>query len=424
MVEKVKASRIYVIVALLVVLGLCLSVAFGSLAGGYVGYYFANREIQAQRADDSRTAQQPAAVVTVEARTEKAIVPPAQKEPADAGKIFEEIYAQVNPAVVFISVAVESPTGNPFADPNAPGFRYGSGSGFVYDRDGHIVTNNHVVAEAAKITVTFSDDRVVSATVVGRDPDSDLAVIKVDPDGLNLLTVELGDSDNLKVGQQVVAIGNPFGFAGTLTTGVISGLSRSLPSTNVAEGGSYVIPEVIQTDAAINPGNSGGPLLDLEGRVIGVNAAIESPVQGSSGVGFAIPVSLVKQMVPILIEDGKYVYPWLGISGGTLQPDVAEAMGLLRTQRGALVSTVTRGGPAAAAGLVPSQDIVRIDGFPVPTGGDVIVAIDGYPIRTFDDLIIRLVRFHQAGDKAQLTILRGGDTVMVTVTLAARPSAE
>ena len=421
--EKVRASRIYTIVAIVVVLGLCLSTVFGSLAGGYVGYYFANRQFQALSASDGETAQQTIAK-TVDATQDIAVATPTLAEPVDASRIFEDIYAHVNPAVVNINVAVEGAAGvSPFTDPDAPNYQYGSGSGFVYDRDGHIVTNNHVVAEAAKINVTFSDDTVVPATVVGRDPDSDLAVIKVDPDGLNLVTVELGDSDTLKVGQEVVAIGNPFGFAGTLTTGIISGLSRSLPSTAATQGGSYVIPEVIQTDAAINPGNSGGPLLDLKGRVIGVNAAIESPVPGSSGIGFAIPVSLVKQIVPVLIEKGEYIYPWLGISGGTLQPEVAEAMGLSRDQRGALVVTVTEGGPSDAADLVPSEDVVQIDGIPVPIGGDVIVEIDGYPIRTFDDLIIRLVRFHQAGDKAQFTVLRGGDRVTVMVTLEARPTA-
>ncbi|NLS77297.1 MAG: PDZ domain-containing protein, partial [Chloroflexi bacterium] len=327
--------------------------------------------------------------------------------------------------VVYISVAVRAQGMSfPFGQGQGGGqYQYGSGSGFVYDRQGHIVTNNHVVEGAERIEVVFSDDTTVPATVVGTDPDSDLAVIKVDPEGLDLVAVELGDSDALKVGQKVAAIGNPFGYQGTLTTGVVSALSRSLPASETEDGGSYSIPDVIQTDAAINPGNSGGPLLDYAGRVVGVNAAIESAVASSSGVGFAIPVSLVKLVVPVLIESGQYEYSYLGISGGTIAPQVAEAMGLPRNQRGALVATVTPGGPADEAGLRASNETTIIDGIQAPMGGDVIVAIDGQAIAGMDDLILYLVRETVPGDKATLTVLRDGKSVELSVTLAARPKS-
>jgi 2-alkenal reductase len=315
---------------------------------------------------------------------------------------------------------------SPFS-PDAPDdrYQYGGGSGFVYDRQGHIITNNHVIADAERIEVAFADDTTVEATVVGRDPDSDLAVIRVNldqlPDGFELIPLPLGDSDALEVGETVVAIGSPFGFPGTLTVGIISGLGRSLPSTEGTNGSTYTIPEVIQTDAAINPGNSGGPLLDARGQVIGVNAAIESPVRGSSGVGFAIPVSLVKQIAPILIEEGEYEYPWIGIYGNTLSPRVAEAMNLSRHQRGALVVDVVPGGPAEEAGIQPSEETVEMDGYPIPIGGDVITAIDGEPITSFDDLIIHLVRRTEPGETVEVRVLRDGEPETLSVTLAARP---
>ena len=451
--EKSRRSRIYGLVAIIVAVGLCLSIALGAVTAGFVGNYLIARQGRAtesiQIAPPAQRLAEPTPEVQIVATPERPPATPdttvleleakveallerveslaaAQETGAlDIEVRFEEIYDQVNPSVVNINVAVRgqriSPFG-PFADPDIPDYQFGTGSGFVYDREGHIVTNNHVVEDAERITVTFADDTVVEATLVGQDPDSDLAVIKVDPQGLDLIPVELGDSDALRVGQTVVAIGNPFGFAGTLTTGVISGLGRSLPSTGDRTRGTYTIPDVVQTDAAINPGNSGGPLLDIEGRVIGVNAAIQSPVQGSSGVGFAIPVHLVKLIVPSLIDEGEFTYPYLGISGGTLYPEAAEAMNLSRTQRGALVVTVSPDGPADRAGLRPSTRQITVDGNRLPVGGDVIVAIGGHPVAKFDDLLIQLIRNHRPGDNAQITVLRDGRTVTLTVTLGERPT--
>ncbi|MCX7670992.1 MAG: trypsin-like peptidase domain-containing protein, partial [Anaerolineae bacterium] len=256
----------------------------------------------------------------------------------DLEQRLQEIYSSTNQSVVHIRVTVRSGISQGGqAIPGAP-VAQGEGSGFVWDRQGHIVTNNHVVSGASKITVTFADGAVVPATVVGTDPDSDLAVIKVDPAAVKLQPVTVGDSTAVKVGQFVVAIGNPFGLEGSMTFGIVSALGRTLPaggeSAATGSGGTYTIPDIIQTDAPVNPGNSGGALLDLNGNLIGVPSAIESPVPASSGVGFAIPSAIVKRVVPELIQNGKFAHPWIGISGSTLSVEVAEAMGLAATQRG------------------------------------------------------------------------------------------
>ena len=416
--ENVKPGRIYAIVTLIIVLGLVVSLAVGAVAGGAMAYYLAQRQPAAARG-------------VVAAATSPTPVPVSNQEPIviasdQEEQLYEQAYEQLNPSVVNIVVAVKGQVlpFNPFGSPRTPQdrYQYGSGSGFVYDRDGHIITNNHVVEQAEKIRVTFADGMTVPAQVVGRDPDSDLAVIKVATEGLDLRPVALGDSDALKVGQRVIAIGNPFGFEGTLTTGVISGLGRNLPTSDADTGGRYSIPDVIQTDAAINPGNSGGPLLDTQGRVIGVNFAIESAAGDSSGVGFAIPVNLVKQVAPVLIEKGSYQHSWLGVSVITLSPDMTEAMKLPTNQRGALVAAVTPSSPAATAGLRSGKDQVMIDGQPVPVGGDVIVAIEGYQVKKSDDLIYYLVRQTKVGQEIKLTVLRDGKTITVNVTLTARPS--
>ena len=258
------------------------------------------------------------------------------------------IYKRVNPGVVHVRVVTPVDIGS---FPQIPGFpdspqqyQQGTGSGFVIDRDGHIVTNNHVVADAEEVQVTFHDGTSVRASVIGMDPDSDLAVIKVDVPASELYPVVLGDSDGLQIGQRAIAIGNPYGLRGTLTSGIVSALGRSLPLGRLSEvlGARFTIPELIQTDAAINPGNSGGPLLDSQGQVIGVNLAYDPDV---SGVGFAVPVNTVKRVVPTLIADGRYAYPWLGISGSDLSLDLVEAMDLPVT-RGAIVMSVTPDSPA------------------------------------------------------------------------------
>ena len=290
---------------------------------------------------------------------------------------------------------------------------------------GHIVTNNHVVDGATKITVTFADGVEAAATVVGAAPATDLAVIKVDVDASELHPLPLGSSDSLKVGQSVVAIGNPFGLAGSMSTGIVSGLGRLLADGGTtASGQSYSIPDIVQTDAAINPGNSGGPLLDLAGNVIGVNTAIESAVRSNSGVGYAIPADLVARVAPALIATGKFEVSYLGISGSTLGADLARATGLDANQRGVLVGDVVTGGPADNAGLLGSSQDTTIDGLPVQVGGDVIVGVDGKPVQQFDDLLSYLVRHTSAGDQITLSILRNGQPMDLKVTLGVRPASQ
>jgi 2-alkenal reductase len=298
----------------------------------------------------------------------------------------------------------------------------GQGSGFIYDTAGHIVTNNHVVADADKVEVTFYDGTTVEATVVGEDVDSDLAVVKVDVAPESLRPVVWGDSGKLRVGQRAVAIGNPFGLEGTLTSGIISALGRSLPT----EQGAFRIPEIIQTDAAINPGNSGGPLLNSQGEVIGINTAIvpnrsNFGERSFLGVGFAVPSNLVKRAIPSLIESGAYQHPWIGFSGNSVTPEIAEAMNLAQPV-GALVAEVISGSPADDAGLRGgTREVVGIN---TVVGGDVIIAINGEAINDFDDLISWLSRSGQVGQEVTLTIIRDGQQQTLLLTLGARPKAE
>lgn len=349
---------------------------------------------------------------------------------SDLEATLEQIYAQVNPSIVAIEVVEKATTtsglpfghpglGSPQTQPQAQAL----GSGFVWDKDGHIVTNNHVVAGADKVSVTFSDGTIVPATVVGNDPDSDLAVIKVDYPADQLQPVKLADSTQVKVGQLAVAIGNPFGHENTMTVGFVSALGRSIPADGGASNVSYTIPDVIQTDAPINPGNSGGVLTDDQGQVMGVTAQIDSPVRASVGIGFVIPSSIVAKVVPELIKSGHFEHSYLGISGGSLIPDLATAMNLKSTQRGALINKVTAGGPAEKAGLHGSEQQTTINGESVNVGGDVIVAVDNQPVKTFDDIVAYLVRSTDVGQTVTLTILRNGQQQDVKVTLAARPAA-
>jgi serine protease Do len=303
-----------------------------------------------------------------------------------------EIYEQVNPSVVNIRVVgAGSPVVSlPDQMPSIPGLpelpqsqqpsNQSLGSGFVWDKQGYIITNNHVVESAQKIEVTFSNDTVVDAELVGTDPDSDLAVIKVDLSSDELQPVQIANSDQVRVGQLAIAIGNPFGLEGTMTVGIVSALGRSLPASEGITGGPvYSIPDVIQTDAPINPGNSGGVLINATGELIGVTTAIESPVRANAGIGFVIPASIVERVVPQLIENGTFVHPYLGITGLSLYPDLAESMNLDKDQRGALVAEVVQDGPADKAGLRGSDRQVNIDGIEMGVGGDVILAIDGNP---------------------------------------------
>ena len=312
------------------------------------------------------------------------------------------MYQETTPSVVFIAVAT---------------FRgEGAGSGLVIDSEGHIVTNNHVVEGAQHINVTFVDGTILPAELIGRAPDADLAVLKVDPARTSLMPVTFADSGDVFVGQKVYAIGNPFGQEFTLTEGIVSALDRSL----TAEG-NFSIPELIQTDAAINPGNSGGPLLDADGRVIGVNTAILSGSRTASGVGFAIPSNSVRRIVPYLIAEGRYAHSWLGIAGSTLVPAQREAMGLGEEVRGVMVSAVTRGGPAESAGLFGAERAIATPFGQVPVNGDVIIAVNGEPIEKMSDLIAYLENNTLPGDVITLHVLRGTDTLEILVTLQARP---
>ena len=349
----------------------------------------------------------------------------------------EQIYNQVNPSVVLINVVQQQTAPSPFSQiPGLPFFgtppqnqppqlQQALGSGFVWDTQGHIVTNNHVIDGATQISVTFADGTTVSGKVIGADSNSDLAVVQVNAPANELHPVQMGDSTKVKVGQLAIAIGNPFGEQNTMTTGVISALGRSLPvNQNQTQGPTYTIPDVIQTDAPINPGNSGGVLLNDQGQVIGVTSSIESPVRASSGIGFAIPSEIVQKVVPALIKTGHYEHPYIGISGTTLDPTIAQAMNLNADQRGALVIDVTPNSPAAKAGLRSSTRQVTINGQTGRVGGDVITAINGQPVTTFDDLVAYLARSTEVGQTIKLTILRNGNQQTVDVTLAARPSSQ
>ena len=333
---------------------------------------------------------------------------PAPDDPLAAAyaeeQLFIELYERVSPSVVHIAVTTRSNDS-------------GSGSGFVWDTDGHIVTNNHVVESATRIEVTFADDTTAQAELVGADADSDLAVIKVDVPASRLHPVELGDSDALRVGQRAIAIGNPFGFEQTMTTGIVSGLGRV-----VRQESGFSLPQLIQTDAAINPGNSGGPLLDSHGRVIGVTTLIFSRSGSNAGVGFAVPGNTVERVIPSLIATGRYADPWLGIQGLSITSLLAEESGL-PVEQGVLVQTVVQGGPAAKAGLQGGNRQVRFESALLTTGGDIIVAIDGVSVQDMDDLIVYLTG-RSVGQRVTLTVLRSGRQQRIQVTLADRPAGE
>jgi S1-C subfamily serine protease len=302
------------------------------------------------------------------------------------------------------------------------------GSGFVYDDHGHILTNYHVVEGVDQVEVDFPSGYKTYGTIIGTDLDSDLAIVTVDAPADQLHPLALGDSDQLKVGQEVVAIGNPFGLDGTMTTGIVSALGRTLDSVHSSpSGGTFTAGDIIQTDAAINPGNSGGPLFNLQGEVIGINRAIRTsnftttgePV--NSGIGFAISINIVKRVAPEIIQNGKYDYPYLGIFSlpeENMSLPVIEALGL-KNYTGAYVTDVTPGGPADQAGLRAGDQSTSIEG--LEAGGDLIIAIDGHTVRRFDDLLRYLINNKSPGDQVVLTVLRGDQQLALTVTLDKRP---
>lgn len=337
---------------------------------------------------------------------------PPQTDSIEQQETLVALYESVTPGVV--SIRVLNDDGG------------SSGSGFVYDKQGHIITNYHVVEGAKQLEVDFTSGYKTFGTVVGTDLDSDLAVVLVKAPESELYPLPLGDSETLKVGQTVVAIGNPFGLSGTMTTGIVSALGRSLDSQRSApDGGFFTAGAIIQTDAAINPGNSGGPLFNLKGEVIGVNRAIRtanfsnSGEPLNSGIGFAISINIVKRVIPELIKDGKYDYPYIGISSRSdLSLFEIEALKLPR-QTGAYIVGVQPGSPAEQAGLKAGTVQTSLAG--VFSGGDLIVAADGRPVRGFDDFLSYLITNKAPGDTITLTVLRGAESVDISVVLDKRP---
>ena len=291
----------------------------------------------------------------------------------------------------------------------------GVGSGFVYDDKGHIITNSHVIQAAESINVTFLDGRSYEAEIVGVDKFTDIAIIRVDADPSTLHPLKFGDSSNLKVGQRIAAIGNPFGLSGSMTAGIVSQVGRLLPSAS-----GYSIPDVIQTDAAINPGNSGGPLLNMKGEVVGINNAIQSTTGEFAGVGFAIPSQTMIKIAPTLVSDGTYAHPWIGISGRDIGPETARLMNLDDTI-GFLIVDIMEKSPADGSGLRASNQTVTIRGEELKVGGDVIRGVDGQEVRKIDDILVHLQRSKSVGDVLVLEVLRDGQTLKVPITLQQRP---
>jgi len=360
-----------------------------------------------------------AAITAAPAPPASRLAPPATTVAAAPASELEgqvmRVYEQAGPGVV--NITSRSVSYDFFLNPIP---QEGSGSGFVYDERGHVVTNYHVIEQAEELNVTVPGGTVYSAEVVGADPSNDLAVLRLGA-GARLSPIPLGDSNALKVGRFVIAIGNPFGLGGTMTLGVVSSLGRVIQSQ---EDNRYM-GEIIQTDAPINPGNSGGPLIDLEGKVIGVNSAIYSPSGASAGIGFAIPSATVKRVVPELIARGRYPHPWLGVEFFDVTPGLAEILKgagvAVPRQGGVLVMGVVRGGPADRAGVRGPQRSIRVRNMRFPVGGDFITAINGEKVADFQSLTVLLETRTRVGETITLTLLRDGREMNVQVTLAERP---
>lgn len=335
----------------------------------------------------------------------------------EAERIYADVYNRISPSVVSINIVART-TNATFQSED--GLVEGSGSGFVIDQQGHIVTNNHVVDGATRIEVSFFDGTIARGEIIGVDPDSDLAVIQVDLPAEELQPVQFANSDDLYIGQSTIAIGSPFGQRWTMTTGIVSAVDRTIQGL-----GTFQIGAVIQTDAAINPGNSGGPLLDLQGNVIGVNSQIISRTRSSSGIGFAIPSNLVQRVATEIINEGSVDYSYLGIQSRSGDVDLAmiETLGLANNTRGVVVLGVEQGGPAALAGLQNASNPVMVDGIPVPQSVDIITAINGEPVLGFNSLISYLASNTEPGQVVTLTVLRNNQQINVPVTLAARPGS-
>ena len=346
------------------------------------------------------------------------------RNPINEDLTLENLFERTSNSVVQITIL----------DPDS-GSKQGLGSGFVYDKNGYVITNNHVVPieQNFQYMVTFPNGNIYNAKVVGNDPFSDLAVIKIsNPSPSDLIPLRLGNSSNLKVGNTVVAIGNPFGLSGSLTVGVISGLGRLLPASQNGDDGSpfaglpeatFDIPDIIQTDAAINPGNSGGPLLNLKGEVIGVNSAIYSNTGSYAGIGFAIPSDIVKKVAQAIVLTGKYSHPYLGVVGIDLTPALASIFGL-KESKGFLITDITEGSPASNSDLKKGIITYNNNGELIDAKGDIIVGIDGKQIRKIDDILTHLEKEKKVGESVILTLLRDKKPINIEVTLDARPTPQ
>jgi S1-C subfamily serine protease len=348
---------------------------------------------------------------------------PINVKDSEDGNLVNQIYRRDGQGVAFIQAtrtAEEAPF-NPFGEPAPEGGGVATGSGFLIDTEGHIVTNSHVVAEATKVQVTLgSEETSHDAEIVGTDPATDVALLKVDVPAKQLHPLALGDSSKVKVGDPVVAIGNPFGLDRTVTSGIISALQRQIEAPN-----GFSINHVIQTDAAINPGNSGGPLIDASGSVIGINSQIQTGGGGNGnvGIGFAVPINTAREVVQQIQENGKVEHAYIGITGGSITPPIADAL-KLPTDKGVLVNEVVKDGPADKAGLEGGETEATIEGAQVRLGGDIITEIDGEKVTSMED-VIDAVNAAKPGDKMQLTVLtgNGSDEKTVTVTLGQRPDS-
>ncbi|MFL5820128.1 MAG: S1C family serine protease [Solirubrobacteraceae bacterium] len=326
-----------------------------------------------------------------------------------------EIYKRDAPGVVNVKAQIVRQVESPFDVFPQEQRGQSSGSGFVLDRSGYILTNAHVIEGASEVNVQFEDRKSASADVVGKDSSTDIAVLKVDRAGVRLHPLGLGDSGTVQVGDPTIAIGNPFGLDRTLTTGVVSALQRRISAPN-----GFSIDHVIQTDAAINPGNSGGPLLDAAGRVIGINSQIVTgeAATGNVGIGFAVPINTAKKVIPELMKTGRVSRPYIGITGLTIDKSLGRLN--LATDSGVLVQEVATGSPAAKAGVKGGDTEATLDGSDIALGGDVIKQIDGRDVTSMDD-VVAVVNRRRPGDAVKIELLRGGRTLTVTVTLGQRP---
>lgn len=337
----------------------------------------------------------------------------------DATKLGDESILSVEKSLSLIELFEKSEEGVVRIDVvKINSFRGGNsvGSGFVFDLFGNIITNAHVIDNADNITVTFLDGSQYNASIVGMDKFTDIAVINVEEKPDYLHPLEIGDSSALKVGEPVAAIGNPFGLSGSMTSGIVSQIGRLLPSHDTG----FSIPNVIQTDAAINPGNSGGPLLNMNGKVMGINTAIQSGTGQSAGIGFAVPSNTISKVVPVLITEGKYSHPWIGISGQDINPDLAKIRNLNHS-KGFLIVTVIPDSPAEMAGLKGVSEIEKIDNKEYPKDGDIIISVDGKEVRKISDILIHLQEEKSVGDEMILGIIRNGEQMDIILTLIVRP---